>query len=509
MKRTLAGLLGALCLVATAGRGQIITIPLSLEGTGVFVWENAVWWTNSPVPTNVQSWQAWWAVNTNFATIEGKFAQAIGTDIPGMISDALSGSGFLTGNQTIELSGDATGSGATAIEVTVTNIHPPVSGSVGQVLTKTAGGWCPSNAPATLANSPRALAWSTNLLYVAAGTTNVIGWITNYAGSSVTSTNSATNLTSGTIYIVGNPMVLGATDGTNYFEASGLATNVPMRLAVTANPSSAGLNPPVPVPTDAWLTNFTLYNLSLPGTFGQSNSLFGQHLYVSDPISGTEAANKQYVDGLFGNTAWWSAQNDVQLNGLALNLDNSWTEKVSYPTTNAGLRQVQFHGVNQMQLTCLQPTLVGTITNVWLTQSTNVSVLVATNGFTSAPMLQGSHYLSPLNWYFVGTISNSYPNLVTNGSTWGYLIRFTRPFLDRFYVRSCIANTNLSTGTFAGNLAAAGSVQATNGAWIGSNSWMAVPTLASGDNFYCSSNGVPHVIWRNQVGTLYTNRLVP
>ena len=502
--------LGLLACAVLVGRGQsMIPLPLNLSGNGIYTWPNAVWWTNSSPPTNIETWQAFWAVNSNFATIESQFSEAIGTGIPGMISDALSGSGFLTENQTITLSGDATGSGATAIAVTVTNIHPPVSGSVGQVLTRTAGGWCPSNAPATLANSPRAMAWSTNLLYVAAGTTNVLGWFTNYAGSSVVSTNSATNLTSGTIYIVGNPMVLGSTDGTNYFEASGLATNVPMRVAVTANPSAAGLNPPVPVPTDVWLTNFTLYNLSLPGTFGQSNSLFGQHLFISDPESGTEAANKQYVDRLFGNTAWWSAQNDVQLNGLALNLDNSWAQNTAYPTTNAGIVQFQFYGVNQLQLTCLQPTLAGTITNVWLTQSTNVNVLVATNGFTSAPILQGSHYLSPLNWAFVATTSNSYPTLVTNGSTYGYLIRFTRPFLDRFYVRSCMANTNLSTGTFAGNTAAAGRMQATNGAWIGSNSWMAVPTLVNGDNFYCSSNGVPHVIWRNQAGTLYTNRLVP
>ena len=124
-------------------------------------------------------------------------------------------------------------------------------------------------------------------------------------------------------------------------------------------------------------------------------------------------------------------------------------------------------------------------------------------------MLQGSHYLVPLNWSYVTTTSNSYPSYVTNGSTWGYLIKFIRPFADRFYVRSVMGNTNLSTAIFSGNTVAAGVMQATNGAWVGSNSWMAVPTLASGDNFYCSSNGVPHVIWRNQAGTLYTNRLVP
>ena len=44
---------------------------------------------------------------------------------------------------------------------------------------------------------------------------------------------------------------------------------------------------------------------------------------------------------------------------------------------------------------------------------------------------------------------------------------------------------------------------------IRSNSWAHVPSLTYGDNFYCSSNGVPHVIWVDQGGTSHTNRLVP
>jgi hypothetical protein len=49
----------------------------------------------------------------------------------------------------------------------------------------------------------------------------------------------------------------------------------------------------------------------------------------------------------------------------------------------------------------------------------------------------------------------------------------------------------------------------TNGFQITSKSWMNVPVLKNGDNFYCSSNGVPHVIWKDQNGTVRTNRLVP
>jgi hypothetical protein len=51
---------------------------------------------------------------------------------------------------------------------------------------------------------------------------------------------------------------------------------------------------------------------------------------------------------------------------------------------------------------------------------------------------------------------------------------------------------------------------ATDGLLVSSNSWVQpFPTLAYGDNLYRSSNGVPHVIWRDQGGSIHTNRLVP
>lgn len=53
-----------------------------------------------------------------------------------------------------------------------------------------------------------------------------------------------------------------------------------------------------------------------------------------------------------------------------------------------------------------------------------------------------------------------------------------------------------------------------NGLLIKSNSWTNasithLPTLTYGDNFYVSSNGVPHVIWVDGAGNFTTNRLVP
>lgn len=40
-----------------------------------------------------------------------------------------------------------------------------------------------------------------------------------------------------------------------------------------------------------------------------------------------------------------------------------------------------------------------------------------------------------------------------------------------------------------------------------SNSWTTVPTLAAGDNWYTSSNGVPVVIWKDAAAALHTNYL--
>lgn len=77
MKRLL--ILSLLVVGQVAVRGQsIIQIPLNLSGTGVFTWPNAVWWTNNPAPTNIETWQAWWAVNTNFAFVEWAYGELAG-----------------------------------------------------------------------------------------------------------------------------------------------------------------------------------------------------------------------------------------------------------------------------------------------------------------------------------------------------------------------------------------------------------------------------------------------
>ncbi len=64
---------------------------------------------------------------------------------------------------------------------------------------------------------------------------------------------------------------------------------------------------------------------------------------------------------------------------------------------------------------------------------------------------------------------------------------------------------NLRIGT---NVFARGSITATNGFLVSSNSMLTVPTLAEGENWYFSSNAIPHVRYRLG-GANITVRLVP
>ena len=65
-------------------------------------------------------------------------------------------------------------------------------------------------------------------------------------------------------------------------------------------------------------------------------------------------------------------------------------------------------------------------------------------------------------------------------------------------------------GTNAPSSAGWANYYLTNGLTVQSNSWTSpLPPMTYGDNIYRSSNGVPHVIWKDEGGTVRTNRLVP
>lgn len=61
-------LLNASCWLASA-QPAVVPLPLSLSLTNPYVWTNAHWWTNASVPTNIYTWQAWWAVNENASRV--------------------------------------------------------------------------------------------------------------------------------------------------------------------------------------------------------------------------------------------------------------------------------------------------------------------------------------------------------------------------------------------------------------------------------------------------------
>ncbi len=104
------------------------TAPGLISGGGGFLATSGIFTGNGSGLTNVPA-----ATNAQYA---------------GIATNGPNGSPLLTANQTITLSKDATGSGTTAIAVTVTNIEPPSgAGSAGQVLTLNSTGVAWSNAP--------------------------------------------------------------------------------------------------------------------------------------------------------------------------------------------------------------------------------------------------------------------------------------------------------------------------------------------------------------------------
>lgn len=97
-------------------------------------------------------------------------------------------SGYISGNQTITLSGDALGSGTTAITVAVTNLTTTPSGTVGQVLTKTAGGIDWSNASGSASVTLTGDTIGTGVGTISTSTTNLTTTPGGFTGQVLTRT---------------------------------------------------------------------------------------------------------------------------------------------------------------------------------------------------------------------------------------------------------------------------------------------------------------------------------
>ena len=439
-------------------RGQMIPIPFA--GTNTL---SPVWW--STVLTNasgIAPWQAWQAVDTNFATLQGEFDYAVATGIPALISSALSGSGFapqtyatgvsnnvtaatnalnaaiagrgyLIGNQTVTILGDATGSGTTAITLVNTNIQPPGGGSTGQPLTKTATGvaFGPISATAVtgltdadtnaVLNSFTWIAASTNSLYITSSTTNIMSWVlTNLAGVTYAATS-------------GVPTVLWSTDAGTTWNSGGetLITNVAVKLAFFGGPGWGMTSNNVSmVNGDVGLTNVIVYSLTRPDLFGRTNQAIGQRMQVGTPIYPLDATPKSYVDAAVA-AQWYSAGQDVQLNNFRLHLDSAWN---LYSVSSNNALSAVFLGQPSWGVTYPMPLIVTNLLTCTVTNRTNVTVKLGTNGLSAAPALKLSHYLKPLNWSYVAVS----PTIVGTN----YVFSFVSTYPDSAWATAVVPSPN-------------------------------------------------------------------
>lgn len=450
MKRTLSlVMIAAACLVVQAQ--PLISIPLTLSGTSIYTWQNAIWWTNVPPQTNVETWQAFWAIITNFATLQSEvtgasntaaaaapmaFAAGVSNNVTAAtnaLNTAISSRGYLTGNQALALSGDATGNGTTNISVTVSNIQPPVSGSVGQPLVKTATGVAigPIAASAvtgltdadtnSMLNSGTFVAFVTNAIYTTAGTTNILPWsFTNYAGCTYTATS-------------GVPTMLWSTDsGTTWNQgAETLITNVGVELAIFGGPIWGLSTNPIAFEGDVGLTNLIGYGLSRSDLFGRTNHLVGQRLQVGTPLYSSDAVPKSYADGLAGQIGQLNATQEGQLNSYGLHPDSVWD---LYSASSNNILTATFLGAYSWGARYPLPSAITNGVIASIANRTNATVKVLTNGLAVAPVLKITHYLSPLNWTYL----SSTPTIISTN----YVFTFVLPYTDSAFVAPVLPSSS-------------------------------------------------------------------
>ena len=317
-------------------------------------------------------------------------------------------------NQTVTLSGDATGSGATSLSVTVSNIQPPESGSVGQPLVRTATGVAfgviPSSAVTGLVdaqtnamlNSWQSIWGVTNWLYATDWTTNIVGvTFSNFAGLTW-------NATSGT------PTVLYSTDGGTTWSAGGetLITNVPVKIGFFGGVGWPHiLTNTAAVNADCGMTNVTFYGLGRADLFGHTNQSYGQSMQVGTPIWTNDAVPLWYVLQLAANNSWGAiAGQDVFAQGYGIHPSSTWN--LQAPSTIGSTDTFSIKWLGQPILSLSESPAVS-ITNISVTldaTKTNALIKVPTNGLTVVPTLEYTLKLVPSNWAYLtnaGSVSGT------------------------------------------------------------------------------------------------------
>jgi len=146
-----AGNTGYLVIVTTAGTGTA-PAPTVAMANADFIISNGSAWIHVPLNLGTIA-----AINVNVAAITGMTA----THVQGALGELFAAAGtFLTGNQTITLSGDIAGSGATAITTTLPNVNTNVGtfqgivvNAKGQVTGATDQGYLTANQTVTLSGA--------------------------------------------------------------------------------------------------------------------------------------------------------------------------------------------------------------------------------------------------------------------------------------------------------------------------------------------------------------------
>ena len=261
----------------------------------------------------------------------------------------------------------------------------------------------------------------TNWLYVSANTTNILSWtFTNFAGMSYYAT-------------LGTPTLLWSTDsGVTWNNgAATLVTNVPVKLAVFGGGFWGTTNNPTSLNGDVGLTNVLVYSLSRGDLWGNTNQIIGQSLRVGTPVDPNDAVPKFYADLLAGQVGQLNAVQEGQLNGYGLHLDSAWN---LYSASSNNALTAVFLGAQSWAVTYPTPLAVTNTISATVANRTNATVKVATNGLATAPVLQISHYLKPLNWtYLSATPTNS-------GTNW--VFSFVIPYTDSAFVAPVIQSPN-------------------------------------------------------------------
>lgn len=390
----------ALLLTTTASLAiDLVSIPLTLYGTGVYTWPNAIWWTNVPPPQAVQTWQAWWAARENFSRL----------------STALAGAG----------------GGSTATALTNGNAYIGTNGAA-SFATLTAGNLADAHTNSLL-SSPISVAYTTNSFTATWGTTNVLPWnITNFATLDYDSQYG----------VAGNkPVILWSTNaGAAWHVLSGaLAPRLGVtKLALTDWDHAANIPPALQMPINPVISNVIVRVQVRPDLFGKTNHLFAQKLLVDYPDEDYAAANKGYVDNLYQTTTWWSASGDVQLNGFDLHLNSSWR-------LQSGSNYLRAAFLNNESFSATHPWPVPVTNGVSADMvGTNLVVTVATNGLTGVPALELSHYVAPANWQF------SAATPVLTGTNWVFTLG--QPWTDTGFVMAVVQSANPGVFSLAGVL---------------------------------------------------------